>query len=187
MDIANAYEQEQPYRHVPHPPILLSFSAIPGSGKTYLAKRLMHDLHAQYMNHDDIREIIRIRGIDPEGLFMPPISKIVIDHMVQHDQNKFVILDVSLDRRWDIYFNSIKEYGATPIIIRLNPPLDVIRERLRLRDGDNSALLQQLDRFKSEFDNCSQHVEADITVGETYDYEHVLQVVRDKVAAGAYG
>lgn len=181
-DIASAYEQEQPHQHIPHPPIFLSFSAVPGSGKTTLAKRLARDLRTQYVNHDDIRDLIRKRGIDSEELCMPPISRIVINHMITYDKNKFVILDVSIDRRWDIFYDHVKELNALPIVIRLNPPINVIRERLRIRDDNNGAILNQLNRFKDEFDNCCQHVEADITVSKKYDYGQVLEAVRGKIS-----
>lgn len=180
-DIAQAYEQQQPYRDVPHPPAMLIFSAIPGSGKTTLAKRLVHDLQAQYINHDDMRDILRRRGIAPEGIFMPPISRIVINNMV-NDKNKFVVIDVSLDRRWDIFYAHVKELNALPIVIRLNPPIEVIRKRLLERDGPDGTLVKQLDRFKREFDNCCEHVKADVTIGENYDYGQVLNAVKDKLA-----
>ena len=180
-DIAAAYGQQQPYQHVGHPPTMLIFSAIPGSGKTTLAKRLWHDLKAQYINHDDIRNLIRERGIEPENLFMPPISRILVHRMISSDENKFVILDGSLDRTWEIFFDHAKELHAKTILIRIELPISVIRERLLQRDGVNGPLLGRLDQFRNDFKNCRKQVTADITVGENYDYATVLQAIRDKI------
>lgn len=127
--------------------------------------------------------MIKKRNVNSQDIFIPDISRLVIDRMVKDDENKFVILDASLDRSWDIYYDHVKELRAIPIIIRLTPPIDIIRERLRVRDGENGELLNQLGRFKSEFDDSCRHVKADITVGELYDYTQVLHGVKDKLSS----
>lgn len=71
---ADDYIAQLKNRDVPHGRILLGFCSVPGSGKTTLAKRLAHDLKAQYIRHDDIRAMIQREGYDPGNMSMGSIS-----------------------------------------------------------------------------------------------------------------
>ncbi len=90
--------------------------------------------------------------------------------MITRDETKFVVLDVSLDRNWDIYYDLAKELNARTIVIRLDPSLEIVRQWLLIRDGPDGMLLSQLDRFRREHENCRQYVTADITIGDNYEY-----------------
>lgn len=48
-----------PYRGEPHPRAIIGFCGVPGSGKTTVAARLTKDLHANYIQQDAMRDIVR--------------------------------------------------------------------------------------------------------------------------------
>ena len=182
-EIAHEFISKQPYRTIPYPPTLLIFSAMPGSGKTTLARKLAADLQAQYINHDAIRDFIRRKGVDPELVYMPAVSIRIEEQIMANDANKLIILDGSLDRTWEIFFKTASNLKAMTIIIRLTLPLTIIRDRLRIRDKEDSKLLDQMERFKNDFEECQKHVAADLTLGKDYNYAEVLEFVRNKLHA----
>ena len=178
LAIADEYMQLLNDRTIENPKRLIVFSGTPGSGKTTLARRLVTDLKAQYVHHDTMRALAKQRGFDPGKLSMIPISKIVVNRVLHDDNNKLVILDSSIDRSWDVYFEHVKIEEIEPFIIRFDVPYDVVRERLVSRDGSKHMHVAQLDVFISQFENCRAHVPATMTLGEVYDYDDVLEEVK---------
>jgi len=177
LRIANVYIEQLSNRDIPQQKALITFSGIPGSGKTTLARKLEHDLNAQYVHHDSLRKIIESEGDDPKRYTMIPISRIVITTILNNDANKRIILDASIDRSWDVFFNDKKEFGISQsVIIRLNTPHDVIKQRQLQRDGKINL---HFDEFASQFEACKREVEADVELDDNYDYELVLKTVDD--------
>ncbi len=171
-------------RNVPHKKVFLSFSGVPGSGKTTLAKRLRDDLGAQYVRHDDIRALARRNGYDLEKIVIAEVSKIAVDEMLHNDPNKFMILDAGLDRSWHVYFDSVKAHDALPIVIRLDVPKDVVIERIKARDEEDFGKfdLDAITTFYEQFENAKRHFDATITLGPDYDYDMVLKRIKELTA-----
>lgn len=167
-------------RDVPHKKVFLCFSGVPGCGKTTLAQRLRDDLGVQYVRHDDIRALARSMGYDVEKIVISSVSKIAVDEMMAHDANKFMILDAGLDRSWHIYFDSVKEYNALPIIIRIDVPKSTVIERIKKRSEDDFGKfdLDAIDTFYEQFENAKRHFDATITIGADYNYADVLAKVK---------
>lgn len=172
--LANQYLLGLKNRDLPRKRVCIIFSGVPGSGKTTLAKKLAHDLTAQYIRHDDIRELARRLGYDVSKLTISSISRIVMDTIMEKDANKFVIIDASLDRTWPLFFDHTTEHGALPIVIRLDIPKEVVEKRVNLRDKNDFGSVTNLDTFYEQFENSKKHVKATITLGVGYDYGAVL-------------
>jgi len=175
LRIANVYIEQLSNRDVPQSKALIVFSGIPASGKTTLARKLEKDLNAQYVHHDSLRKIIAADGDDPKQYSMIPISRIVITTILNNDANKRIILDASIDRSWDVFFKDKKEFGINKsVIIRLNTPYDVIKQRQLQRDGKISL---HFDEFAAQFEACQREVKADVELDDNYDYKLVLKTV----------
>ncbi len=177
QQLANEYIATLENRDVPHGRVFLIFSGVPASGKTTLAQRLRDDLKAQYVRHDDIRERIRRDGLDPAHFVIAKISSHVIDTVMEHDANKFVIIDASLDRTWPRFFEHANEHHAKTIVIRLDIPRDSITKRLDDRP-EGHAGKRGIEMYYQQFENSKKHVAADITLGADYDYKGVLRQVK---------
>lgn len=180
-EIARMYSERLNDRTIPHPPVFAIFSAIPGSGKTTLALKLAADLGAQYINHDAMRDIVRQLGWNLDELYIPYASKLLNDEIMRHDSNKLIILDASIDRNPQMYYDAVRSYKAKPLIIRLKLPLSIIRKRLETRDGADSPLLEDLARYEREFDYSCDNVKADITLSAAYEYTDVLTRVKNLI------
>lgn len=177
--IAKKYLLAMQNRELTKKPACIIFSGVPGSGKTTLARKLAHDLRAQYIRHDDIRALARQSGYDLARLTISSISRIVMDTIMEHDTNKLVVIDASLDRSWPLFFEHTREHGAMPVIIRLNVPRRVIEARISERSGDDFGNVTNLDMFFEQFENSKRKVKADIELDLYYDYDTVLRRVKD--------
>lgn len=162
-------------RDVNHRSIMLTFSGVPGSGKTTLARRLAVDLRAQYVQHDQIRQMITAEGYEPRNFSIQTISHLVIDEIMKNDRNKFVILDASIDRAWPVFFSHVAEWGISPIVIRLNVPRAILKQRLQERDGIDNIHLERFDKFMTQFENCKAQVPVDFELETNYDYNQLVQ------------
>lgn len=177
--LASAYQNTLKYRNITHKSLFITFSGTPGSGKTTLAKKLTQDLQAQYVQHDEIRQMIKGMGYNPYPMNIVLISKLIIDGIMDSDPNKLVILDASLDRTWNIYFDHIKHLNVKSCIIRLSVAKSEIIKRLETRDGDRDHRhLKLIDTFIDQFEACKNAVKADIELKSDYDYKQVLDEVK---------
>lgn len=165
-------------RDLLQPAACIIFSGVPGSGKTTLARKLARDLKAQYIRHDDIRELARTHGYELEKLTITSISRIVMDVIMNEDANRRVVIDASLDRSWPLFFEHTREHGARPVIIRLNVPREVIEKRIAERPEGDVGKVANLDDFFWQFENSKGKVKADIELGQAYDYTDTLERVK---------
>jgi dephospho-CoA kinase len=178
QQLAAEYLSVMENRELSRKRVCVIFSGVPGSGKTTLARKLAHDLQAQYIRHDDIRELARKHGYNVIKLTISSISRIVMDTIMDEDANKFVIVDASLDRTWPLFFEHTTEHGALPIIIRLDVPRAIAKKRVSERGADDFGSVGDLDRFYTEFENSKKHVPATMTLGADYDYGDVLRQIK---------
>jgi predicted kinase len=176
---ANEYLSTLRNRDVPHGRIYIIFSGVPGSGKTTLAKHLADDLKAQYIRHDDIRELIRRDGFNVADFTISHISAIVIDTILEKDANKFIVIDASLDRSWPRFFEHASQQQARPIVIRLNVSKDTIQKRIAQREEGHVGKVQDIDMYFDQFENSKREVKADIELSEKYEYSDVLGQVTE--------
>lgn len=178
--VIDEYLNTLKYRQVAHPRLLISFSAVPGSGKTTLAKRLAEDLQAQYIRADDIRYMLQTKGVDPVTLKISDIARKITQRIIDHDENKCVILDASIDRTWPEFFERAEKMNMPTCIIRLTIPPEEVKRRLIERDGHGKDEAD-MKKFRADFDVCRDHIEADIELYTQYDYVAVLRKISQKL------
>src|SRR5665213_2543662 len=135
VQVSYCRQLDRTFEKVNQPPLLIGFSAVPGAGKTTLAKKLVPLVAAVRLCRDDIRELIEAC---PEKLTSS--EKIEVLNAVtfgSYDQinrtwpNRRVVLDASLDRS----YSRVKDrLGATPLfLIRIEPIWSQIEARLSAR------------------------------------------------------
>lgn len=179
-EIFTALRRRQQNRDIPHKPAAILFCGIPGSGKTTLAQRLVRDLHAQYVHNDAARELARQNGIKN---FTPhAVSKALTQTIFAEDANKLVVLDATIDTTWRQAIPFFRELNAEPIIIRITiDPAEALARMQRRNREDDPSLAEIIPDRLAKFEACKKELPADIELTALYDYEEVLQLVRQKL------
>src|SRR4051812_39815152 len=96
-DIASEYFEKLEFLGINHPSVHISFSAVPGSGKTTLARRLSKDLKAHYIQSDEVRQMLSARHEEVNSEIVRMITGRVIKHIFEQDSNQCIIIDASID------------------------------------------------------------------------------------------
>jgi hypothetical protein len=123
-------------------PVLIMMSGLPGSGKSYLGRRLAEELPAVVIESDSVRKV----------LFSPPTYSADESAMVHHvcqevmrrllRQGVRVIFDATnlVEFQREIIYGLARHSGAGLLIVQTMAPEDVVRERLERRKQEQESL-----------------------------------------------
>jgi|GEM_PF-1322619 len=178
--IYTVLRRRQQTRDIPHPATIILFCGIPGSGKTTLAQRLLRDLQAQYVHNDAARELARANGVQN---FKPhAVTRALIQTILTEDANKLMVYDATIDHRWREMIAFCQEHNLPHITIRINISPDEALARMEKRGrADNDTLRELMPRQVANFEATKKELPADIELTASFDYEKVLQAVREKL------
>ncbi len=132
--------------------LIVVFSGISGSGKTYIAKIIEEKLKAVRINNDSIRDIIQKKILPTTDLTPQEAQEIMlgyVEYLVNRlpQTNGLLILDSSIDRKYDLVSRIAKEKGYPLFVVALNIPRKEVEKRIVERNGDDAApFLKNLDR-----------------------------------------
>jgi adenylate kinase family enzyme len=181
-EFASLYVDLLKDRDIEHSHHIISFSGIPGSDKTSLARRLAKDLSAQWVQHDDIRQMIASSGFDPRKLSMVLVSRIIVERIIKEDKNKLIVLDLSIDRTWERFFTYCEQVGAKPIVIRINVPIPLLVKRLTERTDSYQFDPERFEEFVMDFENSKKHVSTEFELQPDFDYDALLSGLKKQLA-----
>ena len=166
---------------IPHEKLMICFSGIAGSGKTYIAKILEDRYKGVRIRNDDIRGIVidldKKRDIDEAtyGYF---------DWFFKNYsfKNKLIILDRGIDRGYREVFPLFKENGYKIFIIRLKVSEAVYERRIKDKLGklDNNYL-NRIGDWKRQYKEFGENVKPDIIIENEKDNELNLQSLFKKL------
>jgi predicted kinase len=152
--------------------VILTFSGVPGSGKTTLAKRIEDKFKAIRLNNDDIREIIL--RLNPQFTF-PQIQELLYKYLefffieIIKQNNQFIILDSSIDRTYEKVKGWADDLGFRLIIIRIKSDKELIVKRINERNGKDAHLyLEKMDGWIEDNGKFNSQVNADLTINSDY-------------------
>lgn len=146
-------------KNTPNPKIMVCFSGIPGSGKTTLAEKLEKQLQAIRISNDDIRTIIESSGVTERDEREEAKEKFLdwFLNEVQIWPNGLLIMDSSIDRRFDDIKRRFNEYRLYVISLGISRELAI--KRMKKRQGHRAKLQPMIDTMdkwiedKRRFDN----------------------------------
>jgi predicted kinase len=154
---------------IPHKKLVICFSGIAGSGKTYIAKILEEKYNGVRIRNDDIREIIR--GINKEI----DIDEAVYNYLGWFSnnykfQNELLILDSGIERKYLELFPYFKKKGFVIFIIRLKVHEKVYQRRIieKLGKLDNNYLTR-IKSWKKQYKEFGKRIKSDIIIKNNKD------------------
>jgi predicted kinase len=156
---------------VPHEKLMICFSGIAGSGKTYIAKILEEKYKGVRIKNDDIRKIVatldKTQDIDEAtyGYF---------DWFFKNYsfKNGLVILDRGVDRGYKEVLPFFKDRGYKVFIIRLKVSEEVYERRIKDKLGKlDENYINRIDDWKRQYKEFGKAIKPDIVIENEKDNE----------------
>lgn len=180
------FEQHQERLHnldASHPKIVITFSAIAGSGKTTLAKAIERKYSAVRISNDHVRRIID--GLDL-GIDPPAKQQLLEQYVLRlfdylsKQANGLVLLDSSIDRKYFAVKERVEPLGYRMVFIKITLPRAEIERRVRERHksaANPDAYLREFDRWVTDNERLAAQVDPDITLADnyTFDFDNVYK------------
>ncbi len=148
---------------IPHKKMLICFSGIAGSGKTYIAKILEEKYKGVRLRADDIREIV-------SKLKLGDLDQITYSYLNWFRENyffknKLIILDQGIDRHWQDIFSFFKKKKYKIFIIRLKVSEKVYEKRIIKKLGklDNNYL-NRINDWERQYKEFGEKVKPGIII-----------------------
>jgi predicted kinase len=120
--------------------VVLTYSGSIASGKSTVTKYLVERYKPLVVNNDEVRTIIqditKESTKDEVQALMFSYYKDFLRDKLYSSSNKIIILDSSIDRRYDIVNAEYTGNGYSIFIILFDHPRELIEKRIINRDGD---------------------------------------------------
>jgi len=166
---------------VPHKKLVICFSGIAGSGKTYIAKILEDKYKGVRISNDEIREIIfefgKVKDVDPPTYGY--LNWLIKNYKFK---NNLIILDSGIDRRYRERFSLFKEDGYQIFVIRLKVPESVYENRIIKKLGRlDQNYINRIDGWKKQYEEFGKNVKSNIIIENEKDNELNLEELYSKL------
>jgi hypothetical protein len=140
------------HTRIEHKPLVVCFSGVPGMGKTHVAKIIEQTYQAVRVSADDIRAII---GTITNGQTTQFLTQVYILYffLSYTAPNKFIVLDMSIDRNYRLLFPYLKLRGIPYVVVRINTPYEQVVACLTQREKANhGTYIQFLPSWYADYD-----------------------------------
>ena len=181
-------KREYRYANTPHKKLIICFSGIPCSGKTFIAKIIEGKYKAIRVNTDDIRRIIRNLGKKYPQLLDEKYKEEILDKYLINllknysFKNKLIILDKSVDRDYNKILEIAKEHNFKLFIIRIKATLKIINQRVRSKGNwPDMNFVNNIGRWKKEYNDFNEKIKADIIVNNNQNKKPDLSLLFLKI------
>jgi len=155
---------------IPHKKLVVCFSAVPGSGKTHIARILEKRYKAVRINNDDIRKIIKVLVKKNKNLAKEDRQTLLLEYLLYLIKNfsfanKLIILDSSIDRKYKMLIPVLKKNDFRFFVIRLGVSTNVLKKRIsfRAKKAPKHFKEKSEDWFK-DYEDCRKSLRADIII-----------------------
>lgn len=149
-----------------NPPFIITFSGVPGCGKTSLAKILEKRYNGVRINNDYIRRIIDKEKLTTTSKEMEDFLQNYNEYLIKNYpfKNKLIILDKSMDRMYNRFIEVFKSKNLEYFVIRLDI-LNIERalKMLGKREKITKQVRNSMKQWFREYHDCCDNVKADIT------------------------
>ena len=155
---------------------LVVFSAIPGSGKSELTKRLARDYRYLRIANKDIRDAMAQTG-HAESVAIGDYTLWLFDTLTKTSP-----VNIVFDRNIDQWYEPAKAWALKNnyrlVTVAIDVANDILQQRLRNREGDAAAkVLGVLDFYSKQHVEMGAKIVPDITLVDDYELDRAAQKI----------
>ena len=159
-------------------PVIVVFSAIPGSGKSELTKRIISKYGFLGIANKDIRNSIKRIGYEND-IVIGDYTLWMLDKLIE--QKKYgIVLDRNIDQWYEPVKNWADENKYKLLVVKIEVSRENIEKRLRHREGKNvSRVLQVLDFYRNQHKKIAYKIHAEIVLKEDFDLDRAAKKIAE--------
>lgn len=164
-------------------PALIVFSAIPGSGKSELTKRLVEDYAVTSIANKDTRRSLEQTG-HMDDVVIGEYTLWLLDRLTEQKP-----LTIVFDRNIDQWYEAAKHWAAKNnyklVLVQIDVSRSTLEKRLHAREGSKvSKVLGMLDFYHKEHKRMTRSMQPAIILKEDYDLDAAARLITDTVTEG---
>lgn len=159
-------------------PVLVVFSAVPGSGKSELTKRLVENYGFSRIANKDIRWAIEEAGYS-DDIAVAGYTLWLLDKLTKDEPLK-IVFDRNIDQWYEAprmwAFENNYEYR----VVRIDVTREILEERLRVREGRHTAhVFSVLDFYIAQHEQQAKIIDAGVTLNNDYNLESAAAMIAE--------
>lgn len=174
-------------RHAGHPKLMVVFSGPPGSGKSRVAQAIENHFRGLRLENDAIRTLVAQHypelGFEERNELVYHYGVHMGNYLAKHAPNGLWIIDSSIDRRHNFFYDFAKQHGFATLLIAMDIPEDIHRSWIT-QGGDRpfSSLANYLrlmpQRRQEQAEFLAAH-KPDLILRPGYDMAMVFKAVEE--------
>lgn len=155
---------------------LVVFSAVPGSGKSELTKRMVRDFGYVGIANRDIREAMELTG-HTKDVSIGEYTLWLFDKLTRKSH-----VNIVFDRNIDQWYDPVRDWTTRNHYHLITVAIDVTREKLRMRlmerEGPEAAkVLGVLDFYSEQHETMKPKIVADVTLLDDYSLDNAARQI----------
>ena len=163
---------------------VITFAGVPCSGKSTVSREIEKRYGGVRINFDEVMETISKKNLVKNLEQSEQIKSLFAYTLLKNPpfKNKLVILDGSIDRRYETLFKICNENKWDYLIIQLEISKKEATRRINERNPDNlDNWLPRVDKWFKEHEKFKENIKSDILMnGEDLDFEFLFEKLDKK-------
>lgn len=160
-------------------PTIIAFSAIPGSGKSELTKRLISSHEVSSIANKDIREAISCTGYSQD--IISDYTSWLLSAITKY-QPRTIVFDRNIDQ-WHkelLLWADHNQYRV--LLVRIDVSRNILETRLRGRERKNAdKVLGMLDFYEAAHKKVQSSLPISMVVKDNYDLDTTARIIASKI------
>ncbi len=159
-------------------PSFVVFSAIPGSGKSEISKRLENDYGYLRITNKLIRESIAKSSY--EDIVIGDYTIWFLDRLTK-DYSPNIVFDRNIDQWYEPSKEWAEKNGYSHVVVTIDVSIDILKKRLFDREGTmESKAHEMLDFYSQQHEEKSKLIENTILLNDDYNLDYAAKLIASR-------